>query len=128
MQTVQLEPSAARLRGIRAGSASGAPGRATHNPAVLGSSPTRPPDPLTGWEIRFRKSCKTERAAQVELGKLLALAQDGSPTRTSPWPNSSTSTCQQPDEMCPPGKATSEIAVRGSQARTLITAAIDTLG
>jgi hypothetical protein len=60
----------------------------------------------------MRKSCKTERAAQVELGKLLALAQDGSPTRTSPWPNCSTSTCQQPGEMCPPGKATSEIAVR----------------
>ena len=91
-------------------------------------APPAPPDPLTGREIRFRKICKTERAAQVELGKLLALAQGGSPTRTSPWPNCSTSTCQQPGGTCPPGKATSEIAVRGSQARTLITAAIDTLG
>ena len=25
--------------------------------------------------IRFRKTCKTERAAQIELGKLLAMAQ-----------------------------------------------------
>src|SRR5262249_48762698 len=34
-------------------------------------------DPLTGREIRFRKTCKTERAAQIELGKLLAMAQSG---------------------------------------------------
>ena len=34
-------------------------------------------DPLTGREIRFRKTCKTERDAQIELGKLLALAQEG---------------------------------------------------
>ena len=83
--TVQLAPSAARLRGIRAGSAPGASGRASHNPPVVGSSPTRPTGvpsghieqlpsgswrakglrrnrPLTGREIRFRKTCKTERA------------------------------------------------------------------
>ncbi len=34
-------------------------------------------DPLTGREIRFRKTCKCELAAQIELGKLLALAQAG---------------------------------------------------
>ena len=34
-------------------------------------------DPLTGREIRFRKTCKTERAAQIELGKLLAQATAG---------------------------------------------------
>ena len=34
-------------------------------------------DPLTGREIRLRKTCKTERAAQIELGKLLAMAQAG---------------------------------------------------
>jgi len=34
-------------------------------------------DPLTGKEIRFRKTCKTEQAAQIELGKLLAMAQAG---------------------------------------------------
>jgi integrase len=34
-------------------------------------------DPLTGREIRFRKTCKTERAAQIELGKLLAMARAG---------------------------------------------------
>jgi hypothetical protein len=34
-------------------------------------------DPLTGREIRFRKTCRTERAAQIELGTLLALAQAG---------------------------------------------------
>ncbi len=66
----------------------------------MGSSPTRPTgtpsghierlpsgswrakvyartDRLTGREIRFRKTCKTERAAQIELGKLLAMAQAG---------------------------------------------------
>ena len=42
MSTVQLALSAARLRGIRAGSAPGAPGRTSHNPPVVGSSPTRP--------------------------------------------------------------------------------------
>ena len=34
-------------------------------------------DPLTGREIRLRKTCKTERAAQIELGKLLAQATAG---------------------------------------------------
>jgi integrase len=31
-------------------------------------------DPLTGREIRLRRTCKTERAAQIELGKLLEQA------------------------------------------------------
>ena len=35
-------PPAARLRGIRAGIAYGARGLASHNPPVVGSSPTRP--------------------------------------------------------------------------------------
>ena len=34
-------------------------------------------DPLTGREIRLRKTCKTEVAAQIELGKLLEQAQAG---------------------------------------------------
>jgi integrase len=34
-------------------------------------------DPLTGREIRFRKTCKAERAAQIELGKLLEHAAAG---------------------------------------------------
>jgi integrase len=34
-------------------------------------------DPLTGREIRLRRTCKTERAAQIELGKLLEQATDG---------------------------------------------------
>src|SRR5271170_1381082 len=42
VQTVQSGPSAARLRGIRAGSAYDAQGRTSHNPPVVGSSPTRP--------------------------------------------------------------------------------------
>ena len=42
VQTVQSGPSAARLRGIRAASAHGARGRTSHNPPVVGSSPTRP--------------------------------------------------------------------------------------
>jgi hypothetical protein len=40
--TVRSGPSAARLRGIRAGSAYDAQGRTSHNPLVVGSSPTRP--------------------------------------------------------------------------------------
>ena len=42
VQAVQSAPSAARLGGIRAGSACGARGRSSHNPPVVGSSPTRP--------------------------------------------------------------------------------------
>jgi hypothetical protein len=34
-------------------------------------------DPLTGREIRLHRTCRTERAAQIELGKLLAMAQVG---------------------------------------------------
>ena len=34
-------------------------------------------DSLTGREIRFRKTCRTERSAQIELGKLLVMAQAG---------------------------------------------------
>lgn len=34
-------------------------------------------DPLTGREIRLRRTCRSERAAQIELGKLLAMAQAG---------------------------------------------------
>ena len=43
-------------------------------------------DPLTGREIRLRKTCKTERAAQIELGKLLKQATRGaSPRPAPPW-------------------------------------------
>jgi integrase len=38
-------------------------------------------DPLTGREIRLRRTCKTERAAQIELGKLLEQADPGPPAR-----------------------------------------------
>ena len=34
-------------------------------------------EPLTGREIRFRKTCKTEQAAQIELSRLLAQAAAG---------------------------------------------------
>jgi integrase len=34
-------------------------------------------DPLTGREIWLRKTCTTERDAQIGLGKLLALARAG---------------------------------------------------
>ena len=36
-------------------------------------------DPLTGREIRFRKTRKTEVEAQIELGRLLALAVQTEP-------------------------------------------------
>jgi hypothetical protein len=34
-------------------------------------------DPLAGREIRLRKTCKTERAALIELGKLVEVAAAG---------------------------------------------------
>ena len=40
-------------------------------------------DPLTGQEIRLRKTCKTERAAQIELGKLLEQASAGRQPETN---------------------------------------------
>src|SRR6266567_8806751 len=42
VQPVHSGPSAARLRGIRAASAHDARSRTSHNPPVVGSSPTRP--------------------------------------------------------------------------------------
>src|SRR5690348_16014179 len=56
VQPVRSGPSAARRRAIRAGSVPGARGRTSHNPPVVGSSPTRPTsyaekDPLTDREI-----------------------------------------------------------------------------
>jgi hypothetical protein len=65
-------------------------------------------DPLTGREIRFRKTCTTERDAQIGLGKLLALA------RAARQPDSDITVAQLLDQyvqtagwICPPGKATS---------------------
>ena len=91
-------------------------------------APPAPPDPLTGREIRFRKSCKTERAAQ---GRARQVARVG-PGRQ---PDSDVTVAQLLDQYVSTAgsdvstrEATSEIAVRGSQARTLITAALDTLG
>jgi hypothetical protein len=37
---------------------------------------------LTGRQIRLRKTCKTERAAQIELGRLLEQAAAGRQTET----------------------------------------------
>jgi hypothetical protein len=44
---------------------------------VLAGQGVRREGPLTGRELRFRKTCKTERDTQIELGKLLALARAG---------------------------------------------------
>jgi hypothetical protein len=40
-------------------------------------------DPLTGREIRLRKTCKTERPARIELGKLLEQAAAGRQPETN---------------------------------------------
>jgi integrase len=40
-------------------------------------------DPLTGREIRLRKTCKTERAALIELAKLLEQAAAGRQPETN---------------------------------------------
>ena len=39
-------------------------------------------DPLTGRQIRLRQTCKTERAAQIELGRLLEQAAAGGQPET----------------------------------------------
>jgi hypothetical protein len=44
---------------------------------VTHSSDTGEIGVLTGREIRFRKTCTIEQAAQIELGKLLAQAAAG---------------------------------------------------
>jgi hypothetical protein len=62
---VQSAPSAARLRGIRAGSASGAPGRAPHNPPVVSSSPTRPTWDLLFWTLVSRTDSWTAVSAAM---------------------------------------------------------------
>jgi hypothetical protein len=40
-------------------------------------------DPLTGREIRLRKTCKTERTVLIELGKLLEQAAAGRQLETN---------------------------------------------
>ena len=40
-------------------------------------------DPLTGRQIRLRRTCKTERAAEIELGKLLEQAAAGREPETA---------------------------------------------
>src|SRR5437763_13406379 len=61
--TVRSGPWAARLRGIRAGSAGDAPGRTSHNPPVVGSSPTRPTSPLLSTSSGMTR----HRAYQAQL-------------------------------------------------------------
>jgi hypothetical protein len=65
-------------------------------------------DPLTGREIRFRKTPKSELAAQMEVGNLLALAQAGrQPDSCVTVAQRSASTFRPPGGICPPGRATS---------------------
>jgi integrase len=52
-------------------------------------------DPITGREIRFRKTRKTEVEAQIELGKLLALARAGQ------QPDSAATVAQLLDQYVP---------------------------
>jgi hypothetical protein len=58
VQPVRSAPSVTRLRGIRAGSAPGAPGRTSHNPPVVGSSPTRPTLLTCGYAVETRRRCR----------------------------------------------------------------------
>lgn len=64
MRRVQLAPPAAGLRGIRAGSALGARGRASHIPPVLGSSLSR----LTLPGLAFPATLVRHAALLVALG------------------------------------------------------------
>jgi hypothetical protein len=70
VQTVRLAPSAARLRGICAGSAPGAPGHTSHNPPVVGSSPTRPTY-LTCGNVRFGPA--GQHAYRMDAGVVAAM-------------------------------------------------------
>jgi hypothetical protein len=67
-------------------------------------------DPLTGREIRLRKTCKTERAALIELGKLLEQAAAGRQPETNAGvtvPDCSLARCDQtwPTRWSRPGRA-----------------------
>ena len=147
VQPVRSGPSAARLRGIPAASACDARSHTSHNPPVVGSSPTRPTcafmlhpaltvdrfadrcrryrvwcrpakhpsrshrataeglwrakvyagkDPLTGREIRFRKTCKSELAAQKELGKPPHISRPDRRTASGPTPIPQVAEVRQP--------------------------------
>jgi hypothetical protein len=76
-------------------------------------------DSLTGREIRFRKTRKTEVEAQIELGKLLELARSGrNPTPASPSPNCSTHTSSSPGGRFPRRKPTSVTSAAPSSPRS----------
>jgi hypothetical protein len=68
VQTVQSGSWAARLRGISAASALGAPGRASHNPPIVGSSPTRPTVPKFAVLGSRRLCCAPPHQAALAPG------------------------------------------------------------
>ena len=61
-------------------------------------------DPLTGRELRFRKTRKTEVEAQIELGKLLELARAGSRRGLRQrFPHASVPSWRAPSSLPEPG-------------------------
>ncbi len=74
---MQSAPSAARLRGIRAGSAYGAWGRSSHNPPVVGSIPTRPTSLMSQALCTRWKGSIFKRGGQ-RPGKRASLDRDSS--------------------------------------------------
>jgi hypothetical protein len=81
-QTVRLAPSAARLRGVCAASAPGAPGRASHNPPVVGSSPTRPTS--RGLHVSAGPVFTFGLGAAAQLSRLRTPSVPGSRVRHRP--------------------------------------------
>ena len=82
LQPVRSGPSAARLRGIRAASAPDAPGRSSHNPPVVGSSPTRP----TGSNLFKRSKCPGWQGSAEAADRALARQQQAAIDVGQPWP------------------------------------------
>ena len=66
----------------RRGQSTGRTHRATPQ-RILAREGVRRTDPLTGREIRLRRTCKTKRAAQIKLGKLLEQAAAGRQPETN---------------------------------------------
>ena len=81
VQPVRSGPSAARLRGIRAASAHDARGRASHNPPVGGSSPTRPtsharPSANAAGQVCAPKTSTLHRATPLRLIRASAVIKE----------------------------------------------------
>jgi hypothetical protein len=86
VHTVQSGPLAARFRGIRTGSAYGARGRSSHNPPIVGSSPTRPTCGYTLHPVSPVDRCRRYRMSPDRPSGPALAVPDLTAARTGPNP------------------------------------------